>query len=65
MASWNQCKFDGWKSYQDDPCPYYDDPTFGKIVDMLPRERYVHHVHPSGSIILLYAVVKIDIGVIS
>ena len=28
MASWNECEFDGWKSYLDDPCPYCDRPYF-------------------------------------
>ena len=41
------------------------DPTFGKIIDMLPEERCVHHLHPTGSMIVLYVVVKMDIGVIA
>ena len=41
------------------------DLTFGKIVDMLPGERCVHHLHPTGSMIVLYVVVKMDIGVIA
>ena len=41
------------------------DPTFGITVDMLSEERCVHHLHPTRSIIVLYVVVKMDIGVIS
>ena len=41
------------------------DPTFGKITNMLPRERCVHHLYPTRSIIVLYVVVKMDIGVIA
>ena len=41
------------------------DLTFGKTVDMLPRERYVHYLHPTGSMIVLYVVVKMDIGAVA
>lgn len=41
------------------------DPTCGKILDMLPRERYVYYLNPMGSIVVLYVVVKIGIGAIA
>ena len=41
------------------------DPTFGMTVDMLPGERCMHHLHPTGSMIFLYVVVKMDIEVIA
>ncbi len=65
MASWNECMFDGWKSYLDDPCPYCDGPHFWQDCRYAPGESCVHHIHPTGSIIVLYVVVKIDIGVIA
>lgn len=41
------------------------DLTLGKIVDMLPKERCVHHLHPTKSMIVLYMEVNMDISVIS
>ena len=41
------------------------DLTFGKIVDVLSIERYVHHLHPTGSMIVIYVAVEIEIRVIT
>ena len=39
MASWNECEFDGWKSYLDDPCPYCDRPHFWQDCRYAPRRE--------------------------
>ena len=41
------------------------DPTLEDIAHMLPGERCVHYLHPTGSMIIIYVMVKIDIGVIA
>lgn len=40
------------------------DTTFGKIINMLPGKRCVHHLNPIRSMIISYVVVEIDIRVI-
>ena len=39
MASWNECKFDGWKFYLDDPCSYCDGPHFWQNCRYAPRRE--------------------------
>lgn len=39
-------------------------PTFGKIINVLSVERCVHHLDLIGSMVVLYVVVEMDIGVI-
>ena len=39
-------------------------PTFGEIIDMITKERCMHHLYLIRSMVVLYVLVEMNIGVI-